>query len=118
MKANTYNIDFLKALKKISYFFPYQITDEILEAWAEMLNELEPEITTACLTRMLTYFATDQVKFDKNIGIKNICNGFVFDSRKKVKYLREQGEKKNADEIRKLQQILIKYSNVLKDDRI
>lgn len=116
MKANTTNIEFLKALKKTTFFMPYNINDDTLEAWGKFLNETEPEITTNRLNLINAKFATGQVIFDSKLGISNIFIGFVYIVKDRLRYL--DSEISN-DEIRaeknKLIGLVMKYRNLIEE---
>jgi hypothetical protein len=112
MEANTTNIEFLKALKKITFFMPYNVNDETLEAWGKFINEIEPKITTDILNKMMVKFSNGEAVVDKNIGIKNIFIGFICVLKDMMKGLPE------SEKLTELRHTAYKYKNLYNSEKI
>lgn len=78
-----------KAVYHFNYLTAFPVADYMLEAWAKVIAELEPEITPEVVKWIIDRMKTGHIAYNDKIGIQNVFNGFRVYISAKIQELKE-----------------------------
>jgi hypothetical protein len=70
-------IDLALELEQLNEIYaPFKLSDSDIARWVKRINEVKPEMKPNELNEIVLNFITGKFKFNKNLGITNIFNGY------------------------------------------